>query len=61
MNKSDLFYCYSINLLRSLRESGHTHILKGTNPSTNKDFWVFIKSPSFLETLTQFSNNKNSS
>lgn len=58
MNKSDLFYCYSINLLRVLRENGQSHVLKGTNPNTNKDFWVFIKSPSFLEILTKFSNSK---
>lgn len=58
MKKSDFFYCYSINLLRILRDNGHSHIQKGTNPSTNRDFWVFIRTPSFLETLTKYKDTK---
>jgi hypothetical protein len=58
MRRDDLFYCYSINLLRELRKDDHDHIAKGTNSNTNKDYWVFIKTPSFLETLTRFTNAK---
>ena len=58
MGRKDLFYCYSINLLRHLRKYNLDHICKGTNKNTGKDYWVFEKTPYFYEVLTEFTNKK---
>lgn len=41
MNKN-VFYCYSPTLKKELNDIGERYINKGTNPSTNREFWVFL-------------------
>lgn len=60
-NKSNnpYFFCYSINLYRQLKNNNLYYITQGTNPSSNRDFWVFEKSDKLKQILTKWSNNKN--
>lgn len=56
--KEDLFYCYSINLFHFLKANGFYYLYRGLNTNTNKNYWIFERSPMFLEALTIFTNNK---
>jgi hypothetical protein len=51
-NKEDLFYCYSIALFHFLKANGFFYLAKGLNENTNKNYWVFVRTPDFLEALT---------
>lgn len=50
MNKN-VFYCYSPNLKKELNDIGERYINKGTNPSTNREFWVFLYTPELVNYL----------
>lgn len=56
--KENLFYCYSIHLFHFLKANGFYYLLKDKNPSTDKFYWVFERTPEFLEALTIYSKNK---
>jgi hypothetical protein len=58
LRKEDFFYCYSINLFHYLKANGFYYVVKGFNPRTKKNYWVFERTPEFLEALTVFTNNK---
>lgn len=58
LNQKDLFYCYSINLFHYLKVNGFYYLYRGYNPRTQKNYWIFEKTPEFLEALTEFTNNK---
>lgn len=50
MNKN-VFYCYSPTLKKELNGIGERYINKGTNPSTNREFWVFLYTPELVSYL----------
>ena len=50
MNKN-VFYCYSPTLKKELNDIGERYINKGTNPSTNREFWVFLYTPELVAYL----------
>ena len=50
MNKN-VFYCYSPTLKKELNNIGERYINKGTNPSTNREFWVFLYTPELVSYL----------
>ena len=52
MNKN-VFYCYSPTLCSELRRIGERYINRGTNPSTNRDFWVFLYTPELVKYLDE--------
>lgn len=52
MNKN-VFYCYSPSLKKELNDIGERYINKGTNPSTNREFWVFLYTPELVSYLDQ--------
>lgn len=56
--KEELFYCYSINLFHFLKANGFYYLYRGFNPNTSKNYWIFERTPEFLEALTIFTNNK---
>ncbi|MGG3891984.1 DUF5659 domain-containing protein [Metabacillus fastidiosus] len=56
--KEDLFYCYSIHLFHFLKANNFYYLFKDKNPSSNKFYWVFERTPKFLEALTMYSNRK---
>ena len=41
---NNFFFCYSINLLRYLRNNNIENIAKGVNPKTNRIYWMFQRS-----------------
>lgn len=53
MNKN-VFYCYSPSLKKELNDIGERYINKGTNPSTNREFWVFL----YTDELVEYLNNR---
>ena len=50
MNKN-VFYCYSPTLKKELNDIGERYINKGINPSTNREFWVFLYTPELVNYL----------
>lgn len=50
MNKN-VFYCYSPTLKKELNSIGERYINKGTNPSTNREFWVYLYTPELVQYL----------
>lgn len=50
MNKN-VFYCYSPTLKKELNDIGERYINKGANPSTNREFWVFLYTPELVNYL----------
>jgi len=57
--KENLFYCYSISLFHFLKANGFYYLIKDKNPSTNKYYWIFERTPEFLEALTIYTKNKS--
>lgn len=53
MNKN-VFYCYSPSLKKELNDIGERYINKGTNPSTNREFWVFL----YTDELVKYLNDR---
>lgn len=58
MNKN-VFYCYSPTLKKELKGIGEKYIAKGTNPSTNREFWVFLYTPELVFYLDSREKIKN--
>lgn len=56
--KEDLFFCYSMSLFHFLKANGFYYLFKDKNPSSNKFYWVFERTPSFKEALTVYTSNK---
>ena len=57
--KEDLFFCYSLNLFHVLKANGFYYLIRDKNPSTDKVYWVFKRTPELLDLLTIYTNNKN--
>ena len=59
-NKEDLFKCYSLNLSRFLCDSGLFFIKRGINKSTNKFYFIFVKTDELCALLEYWKfNNPN--
>jgi hypothetical protein len=56
--KENMFYCYSMELFHFLKTNGFYYLFRDKNPSTNKIYWVFERTPEFLKALTFYTNNK---
>lgn len=56
--KENLFYCYSIHLFHFMKANGFYYLLKDKNPSTNRYYWVFERTPEFLAALTTYTKSK---
>lgn len=54
-----LYYCYSINQLRFLKDKGLRYLCKGLNDKTNKNYWVFEKNEELSSALSEFTYLKN--
>ena len=57
--ENNLYYCYSINQLRFIKDKGIRFLCKGLNDKTNKNYWVFEKNQELSNTLTEFTKLKN--
>lgn len=51
--------CYSLNLLRFLRENGIEPIRAKTHHKTRNTIWVFLKNEELDTLLTKWSNRRN--
>lgn len=57
---SEVFYCYSPTLKKELMEKVHLrYIAKGINPSTNREYWMFLYCDELLDYLNQRPKTKN--
>ena len=49
---SEVFYCYSPTLKKQLMEEAEQwYIAKGINPSTNREYWMFLYNDKLIEYL----------
>ena len=59
MDKKDIFYCYSPKLKKFLGAKKQIRYLhQGINTSTNKSFWVYIRTEELGAALTEWTNTK---
>ena len=57
---SEVFYCYSPTLHKELMENaGQRYIAKGINPSTNREYWMFLYTDALIEYLNNRPKTKN--
>lgn len=49
--KSEVFYCYSPKLKCELLSVGERYIAKGENPTTNRSYWIFLRTDGLKEYL----------
>lgn len=60
MNKSRIFVCYSVPLMKFLTGSGIRYDVVGLNPDNKRTFWGFVKDDKLSKLLNQWkSNNPN--
>lgn len=57
---SEVFYCYSPTLHKELLEkAGQRYIAKGVNPSTNREYWLFLYNDELVNYLNNRPKTKN--
>jgi hypothetical protein len=56
--KEDHFFCYSITLFHFLKANGFYYVFKDKNPSSNKFYWVFKRTPEFGKALDVYMKDK---
>jgi len=54
-NNNPYYFCYSINLLRFIRDNNIENIAKGINPKTNRTYWMFLRNNKLDTILNQWS------
>jgi len=47
----EFYKCYSINLHRFLKANSQIYASKGFNATTNRNFWVYLKTAKVIELL----------
>jgi hypothetical protein len=47
-----------MSLFHFLKANGFYYLFKDRNPSSGKFYWVFERTPKFLDALTMYTNNK---
>ena len=58
MLTNDMLYrCYSINLMEYLRDNNIQYILHAKDIKTNKEMWVYEKTPIFQQVFGVWINN----
>jgi len=57
MDKSKLFVCYSVPLMKFLTGSGIRYEVVGLNPDTKNTFWAFMKNDKLSDYLIKWSDN----
>lgn len=57
--KEDLFFCYSITLFHFMKVNGFWYLFKDKHPTSDKFYWVFERTPEFMEALTFYTSMKN--
>lgn len=55
-NNNSYFFCYSINLLRFIRNNNIENVAKGINPKTNRTYWMFERNSKLDIILNQWNN-----
>ena len=57
---SEVFYCYSPTLHKEIMEKlGQRYIAKGVNPSSNREYWMFLYTDELVEYLNNRPKTKN--
>ena len=57
---SEVFYCYSPTLHKEIIDKlGQRYIAKGINPSTNREYWIFLYNDALVEYLNNRPKTKN--
>lgn len=56
---NNYYYCYSYPLKKFLIDNGEYCVVKGINPNTNKQYWVFERNEKLNVLLTEWQSRKN--
>lgn len=57
MDKSRIFVCYSVPLMKFLTSNDIRYDVVGLNPDSKRTFWGFVKDSKLDEKLSEWKNN----
>lgn len=60
IQNTDIYRCYSVNLMQFLSKHGIRYILIAKDIKSNRQFWAYVKTDDFNNLLNQWiENNPN--
>ena len=57
ITNTDIYRCYSVNLMQFLSQHGVRYILIAKDIKSNRQFWAYVKTDSFNVLLQQWTDN----
>ena len=54
INNTDIYRCYSVNLMQFLSQNGIRYILIAKDIKSDRQFWAYIKTDKFTRLLHQW-------
>lgn len=57
VRNTDIYRCYSVNLMQFLSKNNERYILIAKDIKSNRQFWAYIKTDKFKDLLKQWIDN----
>lgn len=57
IQNTDIYRCYSVNLMQFLSQNGERYILIAKDIKSERQFWAYVKTDKFNELLSQWISN----
>lgn len=57
IQNTDIYRCYSVNLMQFLSDNGLRYILIAKDIKSNRQFWAYVKTKQFNKLLSDWINN----
>lgn len=57
IQNTDIYRCYSVNLMQFLSQHGERYILIAKDIKSNRQFWAYVKTDNFNVLLQQWVNS----
>lgn len=57
VQNTDIYRCYSVNLMQFLSKNNVKYILIAKDIKTDRQFWAYVKTAEFNQLLEQWINN----
>ena len=57
IQNTDIYRCYSVNLMQFLAQNGERYILIALDVKSQRKFWAYVKTDKFNKLLAQWIEN----
>lgn len=57
IQNTDIYRCYSVNLMQFLSQHGERYILIAKDIKSDRQFWAYVKTKTFGDLLLQWMSN----